>query len=224
MPRLEVPIGTRFGRLVVAGEAGPATHPSGQSHRRMKCRCDCGVEVAVLLPSLRNGNTKSCGCFSFERRGQTHLTHGQAKKGKQSPNYRMWARVKSRAVTGSTPDSYHWLGRGITMYEPWTNSFEAFDDWVTENLGEKPKGHSLDRINNDGNYEPGNLRWATAKEQSNNRRDNQLIIFNGITRTTAQWAEELGMNKQTLWGRLFNSNWPVDKALTTPVRSIKNAD
>jgi hypothetical protein len=118
-------------------------------------------------------------------------------------------------VTGSQ-NRERYLDRGITMYGPWVDDFVAFDMWVKENLGERPEGCSLDRINNEGNYEPGNLRWATPKEQCNNKSANVWVAYRGETRTVAEWERFLGLNAETLRQRIFKYNWPVERALTTP--------
>lgn len=219
MRRLEIAIGSRFGRLVVVEEVEQTVLPCGKRYRRMGCICDCGAEVAVLLGNLRNRRVQSCGCFNAERTAERSMTHGQAGRGSQSANYQLWAGIKQRAVTGSSTDAARYVERGITMYWPWVDDFVAFDSWIKENLGERPEGHSLDRINNDGNYEPGNLRWATRTEQSNNTGRNVSLTLNGETKTLSQWAARAGVPMNTLRQRIFKLGWPVEKALTTPVRS-----
>lgn len=224
MPRLEIPIGARFCRLTVIGEVAPAVEPSGQTKRMVLCKCECGTTLAVRLTNLRTKHTQSCGCLSVELLIDRGTTHGQAKPGQQSANYRLWCSIKNRTVLGTATASTRYAGRGITLYAPWVDDFISFDTWIRENLGPRQKNYSLDRINNDGNYEPGNLRWATPREQSNNTRRNRNIEFGGKTQTIAQWAREVDLGWATLNARLFRYNWPVDKALTTPARSNKNAD
>lgn len=225
MPRrLVVPAGTRFGRLTVIGEAEPAVQPSGKVVRRLECGCDCGNKVGVRVYHLLNGNTQSCGCLHTEKVKQANWVHGQALHGKRSHVYKLWCNIKARSVTGSAATAHDYLGRGITMYEPWVSSFEMFNAWVNDNLGERPEGCSLDRVDNNGNYTPGNLRWATRKEQNNNTRNNRFLVVNGVTLTCTQWAEEVGISTKTLRSRLFRSNWPVEKALTTPVRRCSRAN
>jgi hypothetical protein len=107
-------------------------------------------------------------------------------------------------------------GRGITVCDRWRHSFENF----LADMGMKPSPrHSLDRKENDGNYEPSNCRWALPRDQCNNRNNNTNIEFRGITRTVTEWARELGMHDTTLFMRLYKSKWTVERALTTPVRS-----
>jgi len=218
MPKLDVPAGTRFGRLVVTGEAEPAAQLNRERKRRMVCRCDCGGEVIVRLTNLRSGNTTSCGCYRNEMTAARRTTHGQRARSGHTHNYRLWCHIKGRAVTGSSTNADYYLGRGITMYGPWQTDFVAFDTWLKETLGPCPKGQSLDRIDNDGNYEPGNLQWADAETQANNTRSNVWVEYGGNRKTVAQWARHLGMKTQTLWERLFRRNWPIEKAFTPPVR------
>jgi hypothetical protein len=103
-------------------------------------------------------------------------------------------------------------GRGIKVCERWNNSFENF----YADMGDRPPGSQIDRIDNDGNYEPGNCQWSTRKEQNNNRRSNALFTYQGKTQTLQQWAEEYGIDKKLLWHRLNGLKWPIEKALTTP--------
>lgn len=107
-------------------------------------------------------------------------------------------------------------GRGILVHDAW-HDFWSFARWVKENLGDKPSpDHSFDRIDNDGCYEPGNVRWATAREQRNNQRSSRIITFKGITKPLTEWADELGFSRHTLAGRL-KMGWTIEKTLTAPL-------
>lgn len=195
-------IGQRYGRWLVLSYAGPQAK-SGTA--MWHCRCDCGTERAVIGRYLGSGVSMSCGCAIRER----HTTHGYS----NTPTFTTWQGMLNRcnAKTNTNFDKYG--GRGITVCSRWLK-FENF----LEDMGERPDGHSLDRIDVNGNYEPGNCRWATQHTQSNNRRDNVIIEFRGEQRTIADWSRHLGINPITLGHRLNTYGWSVERALTTPVQ------
>lgn len=153
---LGVRIGERYGDLLVVAEAGHAP----RSRRLVACRCECGEETIVRVDMIRSGHTSSCGCGSRETRRVK--THGMT----ESPEYLSWKGMIQRC-TNPKHTSYEYYGaRGITICQRWRDSFEAF----LVDMGSRPEGKTLDRIDNDGNYEPGNCRWATASEQNSNQR------------------------------------------------------
>ncbi len=145
--------GKTYGFLVVKRKAGKSKRGS-----LFVCLCKCGVETTVEVSNLRSGNTKSCGC--------SRRKHGFATR----PLYRCWSGIKQRCYNPNSKYYRNYGKRGISLYQPWLNKPELFIRWVEKNLGPKPKGTSLDRINNDGNYVPGNLRWSFPREQMQNRR------------------------------------------------------
>lgn len=194
--------GKRFNRLVVLG----------YSHTDKKtaywtCKCDCGKTATVRGKALKDNNTKSCGCLKNE--GPIHFKHGHS----GTPTYDSWYAMIRRCTNPNDQAHPYYGGRGITVCDKWLTI-----DGFIEDMGERPYGKTLDRIDNNGNYELENCRWATKKEQGNNRRSNKLITYSGITLTLSQWAERVGISSQALHSRMFVCDWPIEKALTAPNR------
>lgn len=158
-------IGMRFGRLTVIQEA---EKPSATRNAYWICQCDCGnVTKPIFDSSLRLGRTKSCGCLHKEGLIKRNTTHGKY----HTKLHGVWNCMKQRCGNPNNHKFKDYGGRGITVCDQWANSFEDFYKWAIENG--YSEGLSIDRINVDGNYEPSNCRWATAKEQRHNRRDSK---------------------------------------------------
>ena len=123
--------------------------------------------------------------------------------------YGSWAAMRERCLNPKSKCFANYGGRGITICASWRDSFANF----ASDMGERPDGRSLDRIDNDGNYEPGNCRWATDRQQTNNRRVTILVTLDGATRPLAEWCEDRGLNYQTVWDRIYRRGWAVEEAL-----------
>lgn len=155
--------GERFGRLVVIGKS----HTDNNKKIVWKCLCDCGNEALARTHDLKTGHTNSCGCYQREMTSKASRTHGM----RHTKIYHTWLDMKDRCFNPKNKRFEDWGGRGITVCDEWKHDFQAFHDHVSRlpHFGEA--GYSIDRINNDGNYEPGNVKWSTATEQNRNKRN-----------------------------------------------------
>ena len=195
--------GHRFTRLLVIAFSGRRS-----SATWWKCKCDCGKEFDVRGGSIRSGQAKSCGCLSRDRAATLSKTHGMSNRSE----YKIWLGIKKRCENPICPAYRHYGGRGIYLAE----EFQDFERFLAH-VGPRPNNTSLDRIDNNGPYAPGNVRWTTRKVQARNSRHNHLLTYNGKTQPISAWAEELGFKKNTIGARL-KYGWPVEMALTEPVR------
>lgn len=153
----------RFGRWKVIGQSDPLRRADGGKIPHRLARCSCGTVRSVSLANLKSGKSKSCGCFRRKRTTETKIVHGDARKGAVAPEYSIWQAMIKRCKDPDHPD---YGGRGIKVCSRWSQYQNFLSD-----MGRRPSsGHSLDRYpNNDGDYEPTNCRWATAKEQRANQ-------------------------------------------------------
>ena len=192
--------GQRFGRLLVLERVGLSKSRSA----RWLCRCDCGTEKTITSHSLRICGTKSCGCIQREIAHKMFTKHGM----NRTPTYRVWEGIIQRCTNPKSPVYGYYGERGIRVCEPWLRFENFFAD-----MGNKPSKLSIDRIDPNGNYEPGNCRWATRHDQARNRCNTHLYELNGQRKILTDWAAEFGVNRFTVAGRL-RRGWDFHRALT----------
>lgn len=200
-------VGDRFGRCVVKEIFTKKRHFVAQ------VLCDCGEQKSIRAQDLINGSVKSCGCYRAERAATLNESHGEGGRFTRTRLYRDWMAIRDRCR------SPEYRRRGIDLYPAWED-YAVFAGWVREHLGEKPDGHSVDRINNDRGYVPGNLRYATPTDQARNRSSNTLLTVNGETRCVAEWAELRGISSAAIYQRLKRGAAP-EEAVNAPVRQYK---
>jgi len=191
----------KYGRLTVIGAS------TGGKSPKVLCRCECGTEKLIATGSIRSGDTRSCGCLHKETAGAHLKKHGMFNR----PEHTVWRKMVERCTSPKCKDFPRYGGRGVGVCAAWLESFANF----YADMGPRPDGMSIDRIDNDGNYEPANCRWATKAQQSANRSDNVHIEHCGRRQTLTQWANEAGLRPGTLWHRI-RAGWPAERALTTP--------
>jgi hypothetical protein len=179
----------------------------GKRGVRARCQCECGNEHHVDFRYLKLGRSTHCGCIK-RTPNKKHGLH-------DIKEYSVWKGMKRRCYNPNEKCFPYYGGRGITVCDEWKNSFEAF----YKDMGERPENTSLDRINTDGDYEPGNCRWTTLTEQSRNKRNNRFFTFEGKTQCLMDWANELGISEASLRSRL--KHYSVEKALAKQIKNKK---
>jgi hypothetical protein len=189
-----------------------------RGHVRWRARCDCGQETVVAATKLRTRHTRSCGCLQAEVRAACHTTHGELKGHRMSPEYKSWVGMIERCENRSNRAFDRYGGRGIGICAEWRSSFETF----LAAVGRKPSPlYSIDRVDNDRGYEPGNVRWATRTEQNRNRRNTVWLTVDGVTRPLPEWADLCGISHKVICLRLHRG-WSAKGAVTTPIRGAKS--
>lgn len=200
--------GRTFDRLTVVGraEARPGAHTSF-----WVCRCRCGTVKTVSATALKQGYTRSCGCLHRERvRTCRHFNHRL---------YHVWQDMKQRCSNPNSQYYHRYGGRGISVCEEWAD-YDAFFRWAMKSGYQS--GLTIDRIDNDGNYEPSNCRWATPMENTNNRANTRRVTFQGQTHTLTEWAEITGIPRRTIRYRYEAGKAPED-ILNTVNRARRQA-
>lgn len=193
--------GQKFGKLTVlelVTKSGAVTH-------LWRCACDCGGETVAQGGALRGGKSKSCGCLQL----QSATKHGMY----GTPAYESWRQMKGRCLNEKHEAYPDYGGRGITVCDRWMDFANFYAD-----MGAKPKRKSLDRIDNNGNYEPGNCRWTNFVTQNNNRRSSRFLTIDGKTKTVTEWIRKSGLPRHVVWNRL-RTGWEPKDAISVPLVS-----
>jgi len=204
-------VNNRFGRLTVISFNG-----RNKGYDSVwKCLCDCGSELIVRGGVLKNGHTQSCGCLQIERASISHTKHGlyyDKATGKRSKLYKVWGGMIARCYNPKTESYKYYGGKGIKVNPIWHTYYGEFHKWAIDS-GYK-EGLSIDRINNQGNYEPSNCRWATNEVQSRNRSNHRFLTLNGDSRTVIDWGNIMEIPYRVLNQR-SRRGWSDERTLTT---------
>lgn len=172
------------------------------SRGRWIFRCECGSEIEAKAAAVKFGNTKSCGCLNLDKIRERSTTHGM----RNHPLYQLWAGMHARCKRHP-----EYAGRGIKVCDRWQN----FANFVAD-MGERPKGMTLDRKDVNGNYDPNNCRWATRLEQAENTTRNAYLECDGVKMTVSQWSRQLGVDQRTL-NRRRSIGWTDEEVIKTPI-------
>lgn len=198
-------LGKKFNKLLLIGDTGRKDN----YHKTIaKFKCDCGAEIERVLSLVKSGKIKSCGCLSeTNKKNNTFgLKHGKS----NSRIYKIYKGILTRCYNKNAESYVNYGGRGIKVCDEWLNNFEYFYEWSKDNG--YSKGLTIDRIDNNGDYEPSNCRWVTTEVQNNNKRTNRYITYKGKTQTLGQWSKELNIPRDTLSYRL-DKGWDIEQIL-----------
>lgn len=196
--------GQRFFRLTVCERVQT---PSGAKGSYWLCRCDCGNTKVFSAGNLKQGHAKSCGCLTYEYQ---HRSHGQS----TTRLYNVWSCMKKRCYNKTFEAYKDYGGRGIIVCEEWLD-FANFEKWARAT--HYSEGLTIERIDVNGNYCPENCKWATRKQQANNRRSCLLYTYNGETHNLMEWCNLLDLDYKNIHNRLYKLKWSFEKAVETPV-------
>lgn len=217
--------GQRFGRLVALERVGRTLAPNGTRQSMWRCRCDCGNETVVKYISLTTGNTRSCGCMEEENRHANMQKALEQRRKSVSmdfvgnldahPLYKTWKSMLMRCNNPNVDGYKHYGGRGIKVCNRWSGNL-GFGNFIKD-MGERPDGTTLDRIDVNGNYEPSNCRWATTEQQMNNRTDNSCVVINGKSITCSQLCKKYGFYR-TYVTHLIHDGVDVNEVIRRALR------
>jgi len=205
--------GDKVGTCIFLEETIPDSYYKLKSNkieyiRKALFKCTCGKEFETQIISMRRGNTKSCGCLNIKRiqqEGGLNKKHGQ----RYHPLYNIWIAIFQRCYHKNCIEYPNYGQRGIIVCERWHN----IDNFIEDMYSSYKKDLQIDRINNNGNYEPSNCKWSTGKQNSNNKRNNRIIEYKGITKTISEWADYMGIPYRVFFYRI--TCWDIEKAMTT---------
>ena len=187
--------GKTFGNLVVLCQCEDHVSVGGVRKAQWLCQCVCGKQIRVIGTNLRRGNSTSCGCVNHEHLKQLSTKHGD----RHSRLYCIWTNIKTRVCHTGTAASKMYGDRGIKICEEWKNNYESFKEWAINNGYRDDL--TIDRIDVNGDYCPENCRWADAKMQANNRRSSKYVEVDGVSKSLAQWADDLGYSRSIFHAR-----------------------
>jgi len=211
-------IGQRFNKLIVTEKV------INNKNNRVKwlCLCNCGKTTVVNACDLKSGHTKSCGCLKKELfgTGVGSTKHGHTLLKTKSKTYSSWCNIIARCTNSNNPAYKDHGGRGITICERWTDKKNGFINFL-EDMGEGPRGLSVDRIDNNLGYYKENCHWINSKDQSINKRNTRLETFNNKIQCRSIWEEEYNLPHGTLHRRIDKLGWSIEKALITPRKEIR---
>lgn len=210
--------GVRYGMLVAIE---PVKRKSKSGELIWKCRCNCGGVSEVLGGHLTSGHTVSCGCFLPISISARTRTHGESSP--ITPEYRAWKHINNRCHNPKNKSYSNYGGRGIVVCKRWRDSYESF----LKDMGRRPSPKlQVERINNNGNYEPGNCTWSTRKAQANNKRSNVYISHAGVVKTLAQWSETIKVRYNIVRKRIVQHKWTmaeiIDRYADSRIRKLWN--
>lgn len=189
----EIMPGLIIGRLHVLKE----TSRDRWGNRRFECRCECGQIREIRGTVLKRGESRSCGCLHRDNLRRRVTRHGHSRNNQTTPTYRSWRNMLDRCFSESSPNYKYYGARGIKVCQRW----KSFENFIAD-MGERPVGMFLDRVDNDGNYEPGNCRWSTARSQACNRRNTVTVVVDGVDRPLIEVCRERGLNYNAAHRRL----------------------
>lgn len=199
-------VGEKFWKLTVLERV----ENSNTGKSQWLCKCDCGNKVIVIGPNLKNGNTRSCGCWRMSEDKKDYNGHIW-----KTRLYSIWCGMKSRCYNTKFPKYISYGARKIQICEEWKTNYKAFEQWALNNGYREDL--TIDRIDVNGNYEPANCRWITNEEQARNKTNGIMVTYNGETKQLIKWCEELQLSYVAIYTR-FIRGWSVDRMFTEPVQ------